>query len=123
LFCSSLFFPCIKPRNTGIASNGLIMASNVVNMLMNKVMDEFIGVPLVGLGLLLDCVAGEVAGRLVRDGQPVSPVNHLTSSKSGSSNDLFQNASPRVFTKLARASQWCCSKVCGSSAIGLSSRR
>jgi hypothetical protein len=29
------------------------MATNVVNMLMNKVMDEFIGVPLVVLGLVL----------------------------------------------------------------------
>jgi hypothetical protein len=34
-------------------------------MLMNKVMDEVICVPLVGLGLVLDCVAGEVAARLV----------------------------------------------------------
>ena len=31
------------------------MASKVVNMLMNKVMDEFIGVALVGLGLVLIC--------------------------------------------------------------------
>jgi hypothetical protein len=65
------------------------MASKVVNMLMNKVMDEVICVPLVGLGLVLDCVAGEVAGCRMRDGQPVSPANHLTSSKSGNSNGML----------------------------------
>jgi hypothetical protein len=36
---------------------------------MNKVMDGRIGGSLVGLALDLVCVAGEVAGRLVRDGQ------------------------------------------------------